>query len=113
MGVLKPKKKLKFEAIVNTVTKGIYSSFTLKKDAKKVTGSLVGKRKHIIFHLRKKENQGKYMGRYKFTSEFILTLHGIVSLRIHKMSGGYLLRLIVIIWMKECLLEKLKSFIIL
>ncbi len=71
----KKKKKRKFEAIVNTVTKGIYSSFTLKKDAKKVTGSLVGKRKHIIFHLRKKENQGKYMGRYKFTSEFILTLY--------------------------------------
>jgi hypothetical protein len=53
------------------------------------------------------------MGRYKFTIEFILTLYGIVSLRIHKMSGDDLLRLIIIIWMKECLLEKLKSFIIL
>jgi hypothetical protein len=55
-GRLIPEKnrKLKFEAIVNTVTKGIYSDFTLGKVAKKVTSEHVGKRKHIIFYLREK-----------------------------------------------------------
>ena len=44
-------KKRKFEAIMNTSTKGIYSDFIPLKVAKKVTSEHVGKKKQIIFHL--------------------------------------------------------------
>ena len=76
------KKKMKFEVIINTKTRGIYSDFTLSKVAKKVTIDLIGKKKHIIFHLREKGKSGKtygYIGNIK---------DGKANVKIHKMSGG-------------------------
>ena len=83
-GRLKPekKKKRKFEVIMNTATKGIYSDFTPMKVAKKVTSELVGKKKQIIFHLREKGKSGKTYG-------YIGSIRdGKVVVRTHKMSGG-------------------------
>jgi hypothetical protein len=84
-GRLKPekKKKRKFEVIMNTTTKGIYSDFTPIKVAKKVTSELVGKKKQIIFHLREKGKSGKIYGPY-----IGKVRDGKVVVRIHKMSGG-------------------------
>ena len=77
------RKKRKFEAIVNTATQGIFSDFTLRKVAKKVTSELIGKKKQIIFHLREKGKSGKLYGPYIGNIR-----DGKVVVRIHKMSGG-------------------------
>ena len=76
------KKKRKFEVIINTKTHGIYSDFTPMKVAKKVTIDLIGRKKHIIFHLREKGKSGK-------TYSYIGNINdGNVVVKIHKMSGG-------------------------
>jgi hypothetical protein len=106
----KKKKKQKFEAIVNTVTKGIYSDFTLRKVAKKVTSEHVGKKKHIIFYLREKVNSGKINNVATINSQNkinnVATINsqanlygpyigsiqnGKVVVKVYKMSGGDLI----------------------
>jgi len=94
----KKKKKRKFEAIVNTVTKGIYSDFTLRKVAKKVTNEHVGKKKHIIFYLRENVNSGKINNVATINSQANLygpyigsIQNGKVVVKVYKMSGGDLI----------------------
>jgi hypothetical protein len=79
---LKPekKKKRKFEVIINTKSHGVYSDFTLKKVAKKITMEIASKKKEIIFHLKEKGKiYGPYIGYIK---------DGKAVVRIYKMSGG-------------------------
>jgi hypothetical protein len=83
------KKKRKFEVIMNignTGTQGIYTDLTLRKVANKVTSKLVGKKKHIIFHLREKGKYEKIYGPYIGSIK-----DGKAIVRIHKMSGGDLI----------------------
>lgn len=77
------KEKRKFEVIINSSIKGIYSDFTPIKVAKKVTSELSGKNKNIIFHLQEKGNNGKKYGPYIGNIQA-----GKIVVRIYKMKGG-------------------------
>jgi len=80
---LEKKEKRKFEIIMNTVTHGIYSDFTLRNIAKKVTMEFAKGKKNIIFHLREKKKSGKTYGPY-----IGYIKNGKAIVRIHKISGG-------------------------
>jgi hypothetical protein len=77
------KEKRKFEIIMNTVTHGIYTDFTLRNIAKKVTMEFAKGKKNIIFHLREKKKSGKTYGPY-----IGYIKNGKAIVRIHKISGG-------------------------
>jgi hypothetical protein len=68
---------------MNKESYGIYSDFTLKETAKKVTMEIIGKKKHIIFQLQEKGKSGKIYGPY-----IGYIKNGKAVIKLNKMSGG-------------------------